>query len=319
MISINKKIVNANDLLQDNDYDDNNKIKNKDEKQNFISNEENSFNIIEAQKEEFFETKLRVIYSENKDRSTLESIIISSCNCGNYNESIDLLKILIEKFPKMDFSKKELIENSVKGYISKKQSTISAFIDILEKYNLSDIRSSNLIKDAIKSEENELKSTSGELIALIDTYMFKNTKSRLFEVFLFRLKADLFKYQFQYFKDQISMSKKSEEYYIQSIKLSEELSDFNELKEYDLNFPYDMNENLKKLLKNQLYLECLLSLCNFYSNYISLPKKTYYLLENIVKSPELQEFYRENKKFSSKEINYYLNAFQELFVNSEES
>lgn len=310
MISMNKKIINANDLLEEYEVNDVNiNVK----KNNFKENEENTFNEIEILKEEFFET----IYSDIKDRNTLESIIITSCNCGNYLESIELLRFLMEKFPKMDYSKKELIENSIKCYISKKQSTINSLLEIQNKFKLNDVKSINLLDDAIKSEENELKSISGELIAVLDTYMFKNTKSRLFEIFLFRIKADLFKYQFQYFKDQVSMSKKSEEYYIQSIKLSEELKDDSELKEYNLMFTDDLNEGQIKLLKNKLYLECLLSLSNFYTNYMNLPKKSYYLLEGIVKSPDLQEFYRERKMFQSRDLNYYLNEFFEIFNANE--
>lgn len=161
--------------------------------------------------------------------------------CGRHEDVLNGFEAMIQKYPG-NFNKSEinLFEKTIKQIIQNKQKKVNKVYNLEKEAKKQDDANEAMLL-ALREErtylEGEIKSVCKRVIRLIDNYLMKNLNSSMNkvgvnplsekenEVFLFRLKGDLYKYLSQvekeedyenflnqsknYFKEALSVGKKN--------------------------------------------------------------------------------------------------------------
>lgn len=327
----------SEDCEEDEDLDDDNDFE---LKQSNILSEELGIN----EERNYLSGKSVIIDNFNLkklSKEELKEILKISINTENYDDSVLITEALIVNFPKIFISEVEFLEAPVKNFIQSKQTYLKKItkLELIIKNQIAQIKNQELEdniklkKEVINSEQAiqliekqkeklsiQIQSVCNDYIELIDKYLLKNITSKHIEAFYYNLKADLFKYLSQVSEEnsKVDILKKAEEYYKVSIKIAESLIySSNSTKEEQESSINVNSSSLNNILKNKIYLNNVLSLSGFYLNYTNDYFKAYYLLEEICKSVELQDFYKDSKKFDDYDLNDILIEVKSIFDEAE--
>lgn len=226
--------------------------------------------------------------------------LLDECNKTNsIEDSIFLLQNYIPRVQTYTIKEKNIIEYPILMYIksmTRKYNKVNKLENELRR--LTDL-DENIISVVVE-EKNKLQSgianTSIDLIDMIDHYVIKNIKCRQFEIFIYKLKGDI--YNIISLIEDVPLKKQnfinqSEFYYLEALTIS------------------DQTNNLFTIF----HLETVVSLIDFYITRLSCPEKGFFLSQDVVNHERFNngvEFTGEVKVLLDEIQNVYLQLKKKL-------
>ena len=140
-----------------------------------------------------------------------------------YKEVISYIKEFIKLNPKLDKEECDIISTGFKNMISDKRASWLTLNSMDRKEKKKKINTVKEIKEVKNHIENEIRETCKELQDLIDKNLLPNNDDNEILVFLYKLKADYFRYicEFAEGKEYDENIKKAEEYYKKAFEISD--------------------------------------------------------------------------------------------------
>ena len=140
-----------------------------------------------------------------------------------YKEVINFIKEFIKLKPKLNKEECDIISNGFKNLLTDKRSSWSVLHSMERKEKKKRINTVKEIKEIKKHIEKEIREVCVELQNLLDKYLLPNNDDDDILVFLYKLKADYYRYICEFaeedeFKENLS---KAEEFYKKAYDISE--------------------------------------------------------------------------------------------------
>lgn len=227
---------------------------------------------------------------EKLSRDQLQYLIVICDKCGRYEDMLQVVESLVVKYSNLKPSEKSYFEKPIKQIIGLKQKKLSKLSNIEKLVSKSEDEDLiKMINEETETLNEEVSQICYSKIKLISNHLLKNISNKETEVFLNRIIADLYKYLSQVERDMEKYYLYSDKYYKESLNIANSLGKLN----------------LEKL--NTIF-----AYAKFLINFKKELTDANYLLHEIVRLPELEDFYDGTVTYDD-EVNNILTEIKYLY------
>ena len=140
-----------------------------------------------------------------------------------YKEVINYIKEFIKLNPKLDKEECDILSTGFKNMISDKRASWLTLNSMERKEKKKKVNTAKEVKEVKNHVENEIREACRDLQDLIDKYLLPNNEENEILVFLYKLKADYFRYicEFAEGKEYEDNLNQAEQFYKKAYEISE--------------------------------------------------------------------------------------------------